>query len=84
MGKMLNFSCDKEIDRFGYSKARRLQSPSFPETDGREESAERIMRVADENNYRLNRAASLLNRDIALTVPNSENPFFSHILHALR
>lgn len=51
-------------------------------------TAERIMRVADENNYRVNRAASLLkggkNRNIALAVPDSENPFFSHILHALR
>ncbi len=52
------------------------------------ETAKRIMRIANENNYRVNRAASLLkggnNRNISLAVPESENPFFSHILHSLR
>ncbi len=52
------------------------------------ETAKRIKRIADENNYRVNRAASLLkggkNRNISLAVPDSENPFFSHILHSLR
>ena len=52
------------------------------------ETAKRIMRIANENNYRVNRAASLLkggnNKNISLVVPESENPFFSHILHSLR
>lgn len=52
------------------------------------DTAMRILRIADEKNYRVNRAASLLKtgntRNIAVVVPDSENPFFSRILHALR
>ena len=54
----------------------------------RKETADKILKVCEENNYRVNRAAALLksgkSRNIALVVPDSENPFFSHILHSLR
>ncbi len=53
-----------------------------------EETAERILEVCDRYNYRVNFAASVLksgkSRNIALVVPDSENPFFSRILHSLR
>ncbi len=52
------------------------------------DTAARIQRIAEEKNYRVNRAASLLKtgktNTIAVVVPDSENPFFSRILHALR
>ncbi len=50
--------------------------------------AKRVIQIAEENNYRVNRAASMLksgrSRNIALVVPDSENPFYSHMLHNLR
>ena len=53
-----------------------------------QDTAARIQRIAEEKNYRVNRAASLLKtgktNTIAVVVPDSENPFFSRILHALR
>ncbi len=53
-----------------------------------QDTAARILRIAEEKNYRVNRAASLLKtgktNTIAVVVPDSENPFFSRILHALR
>lgn len=53
-----------------------------------EETAKRILEVCDRYNYRVNFAASALksgkSRNIALVVPDSENPFFSRILHSLR
>lgn len=52
------------------------------------ETAEKILAVSDRYNYRVNYAASSLksgkSRNISLVVPDSENPFFSHILHSLR
>ena len=49
--------------------------------------AERILRIADENNYRVNHIARMLrsgsSRNIALVVPDIENPFYSQILHNL-
>lgn len=52
------------------------------------ETAEKILAVCDRYNYRVNYAASSLksgkSRNISLVVPDSENPFFSHILHSLR
>ena len=52
------------------------------------ETAEKILAVSDRYNYRVNFAASSLksgkSRNISLVVPDSENPFFSHILHFLR
>jgi len=51
------------------------------------ETAEKIIKIANENNYRTNRAASLLKSGksniIAFVVPDIENPFFSRILHGL-
>lgn len=50
--------------------------------------AKHILAVCEENNYRVNRVASNLkagkSKNIALVVPDNENPFFSHILHNLR
>lgn len=54
----------------------------------RKETADKILKVCEENNYSANRVAALLksgkSRNIALIVPDSENPFFSRILHSLR
>ncbi len=53
-----------------------------------EDTAKKILAVCDKYNYRVNYAASSLktgkSRNISLVVPDSENPFFSHILHSLR
>lgn len=50
--------------------------------------AEKILNICNENNYRVNHAARSLRsghaKNIALVVPDSENPFFSRILHNLR
>ncbi|MGP1508777.1 MAG: LacI family DNA-binding transcriptional regulator [Sphaerochaeta sp.] len=50
--------------------------------------AEHVIKICDENNYRANHAARTLrsgnSKNIALVVPDSENPFFGHILHHLR
>ncbi len=52
------------------------------------DTANKILAVCDKYNYRVNFAASALktgkSRNISLVVPDSENPFFSHILHSLR
>lgn len=52
------------------------------------ETAEKIQQVCTRYNYRVNYAASALksgkSRTISLVVPDSENPFFSRILHSLR
>ena len=52
------------------------------------DTANKILAVCDKYNYRVNFAASSLktgkSRNISLVVPDSENPFFSHILHSLR
>ena len=48
----------------------------------------RVLQIAEQYNYRVNNAASVLksgrSKNIALIVPDSENPFYSHILHHLR
>lgn len=51
------------------------------------ETAEKIIKIAKENNYRANRSASLLksgkSNTLAFVVPDIVNPFFSRILHGL-
>ncbi len=51
------------------------------------ETAEKIIKIAKENNYRANRTASLLKSGksniLAFVVPDILNPFFSRILHGL-
>lgn len=53
----------------------------------RESVANHVKQVCEENNYRTNRVARTLksghSNTIALVVPDSENPFFSEILHAI-
>ncbi len=53
----------------------------------RESVAKHVKQICEENNYRTNHVARILksghSNTIALVVPDSENPFFSEILHSI-